>query len=214
MPTCRPITVAIVSAMLTIMVSAAQSPDPDARLRALAPAIERNLKEAILRFWFPRSIDRVHGGYTINYGPKGEALPGGTKMIVMQARQVWLASRLLRTPYATPELREAADHGFRFLRDAMWDKAHGGFLWELDADGTTVRRPHKHLYGQAFAIYALAEYPLATGSREALALATRAFTLIDAKAHDARHGGYREYFLQDWSAPPAGEAGISARRRT
>jgi mannobiose 2-epimerase len=180
---------------------------PDGRLQALVPAIERNLTERVIRFWFPRSIDRAHGGYLIGFGPAGEPRPEATKMIVTQARQLWFASRLLRSPYATPELRAAADHGFRFLRDVMWDRTHGGFLWELDATAGKVLRPHKHLYGQAFAIYALAEYARVTGSREALALALRAFTLIDAKAHDARHGGYREHFLQDWSLPPAGENG-------
>jgi cellobiose epimerase len=200
-------TAALVAALLMSVQPGAQPPQPEARLRALAPAVERNLKEAVIGFWFPRSIDAAHGGYIINYGPKGEALAGGTKMIVTQARQLWLSSRLLRTPYATAALRDAADHGFRFLRDAMWDRVHGGFLWELDADGRTVRRPHKHLYGQAFAIYALAEYALATGNREALNLAMRTFRLVDDKAHDAAHGGYREYFRQDWSAPPAGEAG-------
>jgi mannobiose 2-epimerase len=126
-------------------------------------------------------------------------------MIVTQARQLWLSSALLRTRFATPALREAADHGYRFLREVMWDKAHGGFYWQVDAKGA-VTRPQKHLYGQAFAIYGLAEYALATGDRDALALALEAFRLVDAKAHDAQHGGYREYFAADWSAAPASDA--------
>lgn len=175
-----------------------------ARVKALAPRIEQNLRENVVPFWFPRSVDRVNGGFTVHYGPTGEPLPGGVKMIVTQARQLWLSSALLRSPYATPALREAADHGFRFLRDVMWDKAHGGFFWQVDVTGQ-VMRPQKHLYGQAFGVYAVSEYALATGSREALAFALEAFRLIDARAHDARYGGYREYFAQDWSAPAAGD---------
>lgn len=32
-----------------------------------ASAIERNLHDAIVAFWLPRSIDEQHGGYHINF---------------------------------------------------------------------------------------------------------------------------------------------------
>jgi mannobiose 2-epimerase len=174
-----------------------------ARVKALAPRIEQNLRENVVPFWFPRGVDTARGGYTVHYGPKGEPLEGGVKMIVTQARQLWLSSALLRSPYAKAGLREAADHGYRFLRDVMWDQANGGFVWQVDAAGA-VTRADKHLYGQAFGIYAIAEYAIATGDKAALAFALQAFRLIDARAHDTRHGGYREYFAADWSAPAAG----------
>ncbi len=176
------------------------------RVKALAPRIEQNLREAVVPFWFPRSVDKTHGGFTVHYGPKGEVLDGGVKMIVTQARQTWLASALLRSRYATPGLHDTADHGYRFLRDVMWDKVHGGFYWQVDATGTKVMGAQKHLYGQAFGIYAIAEYAMATGNKEALAFALAAFRLVDSKAHDATYGGYHEYFAADWSPPPAGEA--------
>jgi len=175
------------------------------RIKALVPRIEQNLRDNVVPFWFPRCVDTVNGGYTVHYGPKGELLPGGVKMIVTQARQLWLASALLRSRYAVPGLRGAADHGYRFLHDVMWDKAHGGFYWQVDVTGRQVMSPQKHLYGQAFAIYAIAEYAMATGDREALAFALDAFRLIDARAHDGVHGGYHEYFAADWTAAPAGE---------
>jgi mannose/cellobiose epimerase-like protein (N-acyl-D-glucosamine 2-epimerase family) len=182
------------------------------RLRAAAPRIARNLRENVVPFWFPRGVDKARGGYTVHYGPKGEELPGGTKMIVTQARQLWLASRLMRSTHGraaaaaakeTIDLREAADVGFRFLRDRMWDRTNGGFYWDVDPTGEEVRRPHKHLYGQAFGLYALSEYYLATKNTEALDLAHKLFALIEAKAWDREQGGYREFFARDWSAPPA-----------
>ena len=102
-----------------------------------------------------------------------------------QARQLWLASRLLRSSYAAPGMREAADAGFRFLRDRMWDGEHGGFYWAVDPSGTKVLQPTKHLYGQAFGLYALSEYAMASGSSEALALAHRLFDLLETRAHDS-----------------------------
>lgn len=185
----------------------AQGVDRAVAVKQLIPRIEQNLRETIIRFWFPRSIDREAGGYNVHFGPAGEPIPGRSKAIVTQARTLWLASRLLRSRFAEPGHREAADHGFRFLRDVMWDREHGGFFWELDASAQKVLRPDKHLYGQAFAIYALAEYYLATGRDEALDLAMRAFRLIDVRAHDPVNGGYREFFARDWSAAAATENG-------
>jgi mannobiose 2-epimerase len=193
---------------LVLPLSAGAQPDASrARLKALVPSLEKNLRENVLRFWHPRSVDTVNGGYTVHFGPKGEPLPGGSKMIVTQARMLWLSSRLMRSAYSQPGVREAADTGFRFLRDQMWDKEHGGFYWEVDPAGKEVRRPNKHLYGQAFGLYALSEYYLATGNREALALATRLAELLEVKAHDRRYGGYREYFARDWSEAGAQDIG-------
>ncbi len=193
---------------LTLHARAAAQPDaPVPRLAALVPAIEKNLRQNIIPFWFPRCVDPEHGGYTIDYGPRGEPRRGGTKAIVTQARTLWLASRLLRSDFARQELREAADAGFRFLRDRMWDAEHGGFYWEVDASGAKVLRGDKHLYGQAFGLYALSEYFLATGNVEANDLANRLFALLESRAHDPAFGGYREFFARDWSAAPASSTG-------
>ncbi len=190
-------------ALALSIIGAAQEPPPAARLTALLPSLEKNLRENIVPFWFPRSVDREHGGYTVHYGPKGEPLAGGTKAVVTQARTLWLASRLMRSEFAQPGLREAADAGFRFLRDRMWDAEHGGFYWSLDPTGGKVLQSNKHLYGQAFGLYALSEYYLASGSPEALDLANRLFVLIERHAYDPRYGGYREFFARDWSDAPA-----------
>lgn len=199
----RGIACVLMATLAYASVASAQA-DPRARLTALVPQIERNLRENVVKFWFPRSVDREHGGYIVHYGPKGEPLPDGTKMIVTQARQLWLASRLLRTKMFAGDagLREAADIGFEFLRNRMWDQEHGGFYWEVDPTGREVLRPHKHLYGQAFGLYALSEYVRATKSSEAKALADELFELLEKQAYDREYGGYREFFARDWSAPP------------
>ena len=184
---------------------ASAQPSADARpLLAHVPELERNLRDNVVPFWFPRAVDRENGGYLIHFDPDGQPLPGGTKMIVSQARTLWLASRLLRSNYAAPGLRDAADHGFRFLRDRMWDRENGGFVWDVDRTATNVLNANKHLYGQAFALYALSEYYLASGNSEALALANRTFDVIDSRAYDKAFGGYREFFAADWSTPAAG----------
>jgi mannobiose 2-epimerase len=59
------------------------------------------------------------------------------------------------------------------------------------------------LYGQAFALYALAEYAGVSGDSSAKAIAKELFELMEIKAHDERHGGYRDMLQRDWSPSPA-----------
>ena len=164
-----------------------------------APRLEKNLRENIMPFWLKKSIDRERGGYTVNFGPRGEAKGPGVKMIVTQARTVWLFARLARAGYCGKECLDAAEHGYRFLREKMWDARNGGFFWEVDATGEKKLRTGKHLYGQAFALYAISEYAMASGRGDARDFAVEFFQLLDAKAHDAQYGGYLEFFQADWT---------------
>ena len=127
-------------------------------------------------------------------------------MIVTQARQLWLASALLRSRDDTG-LRAAADHGYRFL--------HGRHVGHSSTAASTGRSTHrharscaaqKHLYGQAFAIYALAEYAMATGDKAgARRSRSTAFRLIDAKAHDARTAATANTSPPTGAPAPAGD---------
>ena len=170
------------------------------------PVLEKILTENIAPFWYDKSLDHDHGGYIINFGPAGESKGPGTKMIVTQARTVWLFSRLARAGYRRNDYLEAAELGYKFLRDKMWDQTNGGFYWEVDATGNKKLKPRKHLYGQSFGLYALSEYYLASDKKEALDFATRFFNLLEARSHDKTHGGYVEFFNPDWTTPPAGES--------
>lgn len=163
------------------------------------PQLEKILTQNIVPFWADKSLDRENGGYTINFDQQGHRKSAGTKMIVTQARMVWLFSHLARAGYEPEKNLAAAKIGYRFLWDKMWDKTHKGFYWEVDVTGDTVLKPNKHLYGQAFALYALSEYALASGDNVALCNATRFFNLLEAKAHDETYGGYLEAFNPDWT---------------
>lgn len=178
-------------------------------LLGLRGRLERILRDNIIPFWY-RTIDREGGGYILNHDIAGRSLGGGTKMVVTQARMVWYFSMLYRSGWAGKEALEAAEHGVSFLREKMWDEEHGGFYWEVDAKGNVIR-DFKHMYGQAFGLYGLSEYALASGKREAADFAREVFEVIE-RAHDGEYGGYREFFNRDWSQPqqagsPVGPAG-------
>jgi len=170
------------------------------------PKFEKILKVNIASFWYSKSLDRRNGGYTINFGADGKLKGVGTKMIVSQARTVWLFSRLARAGYGGDDYIEAADIGYRFLKEKMWDSKNGGFYWEVDAIGDKKLKPRKHLYGQAFALYAMSEFYLASGRKDVLDFAVRFFNLLEAKSYDKTYGGYVEFFNENWTPVPSGES--------
>ncbi|MEE3258919.1 MAG: AGE family epimerase/isomerase [Candidatus Latescibacterota bacterium] len=168
-----------------------------------AQTLRNILYENILPFWFPQSIDRKYGGYRLHHDLAGQYLGDADKYLVTQARMVWFFSRLYRLGLGDDGHLIAARHGYEFLRDAMWDKEHGGFHWAVDHRGKKATMADRHLYGQAFGLYALSEYALASGDAKARQLANAHFALLDARAHDGERGGYIEYLRPDWSyAPP------------
>ena len=65
--------------------------------------------------------------------------------------------------YPEKELfREISEHGFKFLRDVMWDQEFGGYYTLTNREGELLvmegDRYTKIAYGNAFAIYGLAAY--------------------------------------------------------
>ncbi|MEO8464793.1 MAG: AGE family epimerase/isomerase [Gammaproteobacteria bacterium] len=155
----------------------------------------------ILAFWNPKAIDRENGGYRLNHDALGEWQGrSGNRELVGQARTLWFFARLMTTPYRSKAYDSAARHGFDFLRDRLWDEQFGGFFWEVDSTGRVPTKVDKHLYGQAFGLYALAEYAIATGDARAEAMARQLYGLLEQHAHDIANGGYREFFRRDWSA--------------
>jgi mannobiose 2-epimerase len=170
--------------------------DPETVRNEYRAELERTLTENVLGFWFPRCVDEEHGGFITSYDERGEFAGNGHKQVVTQARMVWLTARLAREGYGE-EYREIADHGVAFLLGEMWDEEWGGFVWEVERDGTTSK-PNKHLYGQSFALYALSAYYRATEDERAADRAHELVDLLDEHAKDAEHGGYVEYFTPEW----------------
>ncbi|MGQ9606276.1 MAG: AGE family epimerase/isomerase [Thermogutta sp.] len=178
-----------------------QPPDPTPEAyRQLARQVETHFLEEALPFWFPRCVDREHGGFHPHFAADGTKGPISDRTIVFQARMTWLAAEVARR---YPDLREPytdyARHGLRMLQDALWDREHGGFYWGVTVDGRPLPScgTEKHLYGMAFGIYAAANVYRATGDPRARELAWAAFAWLEEHARDRDHGGYFEAFARD-----------------
>ena len=161
--------------------------------------IEAALKSGLLETWFPRCLDRENGGFLCDFDNQWRPAGKQPKSIVFQGRMTWLASQgAMRYPQ-DPRYREAAEQGFRFLRDVQWDKTHGGWYWHLDRKGeqTSEWKGVKHAYGISFGIYGSAAYYAATKDPQALDLARRGYAWLEQHGHDGKSGGYFEYFAED-----------------
>ncbi|HPA17158.1 MAG TPA: AGE family epimerase/isomerase [Verrucomicrobiae bacterium] len=185
----------------TVVAPAAERLDPmqypagNTGYTLLAEQMEAHLRQGVLRFWFPRCVDREHGGFRPNFLDDGSPGTENDKTIVFQSRMTWVAAQVaLRCPDLAEEFRPYAEHGVGFLAEKMWDKEFGGPFWQLDPTGHL--RPgdpgDKHLYGVAFCIYAAAAARQAIGSERAMDLARSTFRWLDQHARDSDHGGYHE----------------------
>lgn len=191
-------------ALLFPLLAACVAPSPAPA--TLAGPIRASFGE-FLRAWYPRAVDREHGGFLSQFDADWQPTGAQDKMIVSQSRHLWTNARAAQFFGDTTYLA-AARHGFQFLRDALWDREHGGFFWLVTRDGQPKPEPDgrliKQAYGNAFGIYALAAHYDATRDPEALRLAQQAFRWLEEHAHDPVHGGYFNYLDRDGTPLRAG----------
>lgn len=184
--------------LLMTLASCRSSEVRQERLR-LADAIEHSIQTELLNKWYPQAVDTVHGGFlstfSFDFKPTGDQ----DKMIVSQARHVWTTAR---AGMAYPEkdyYLEASKHGVDFLKNVMWDKTYGGFYQLVDREGNVLpdSTAEKTAYGNAFGIYGLAAYVMATKDTAALSLAKKAFLWLENHSHDPLLKGYFQHLKRD-----------------
>lgn len=164
-----------------------------AREQRIAAEIDSVLNDQY-QLWYPRVLDREHGGFlsrfTYDWQPEGPQ----NKFIVTQARHVWATSRIADRNESHRDFEKYGIHGYEFLRQVMWDQEQGGFYDMVSREGEVITGEdsliRKQLYGNAFAIYGLASYYQLSKDEEALNLARKAFQWLEKGAYDQEHGGY------------------------
>lgn len=170
---------------------------PDERMK-IAAEMEHSLRNELLNKWYPQAMDTVWGGFlttfTYDFKPTGPQ----DKMIVTQARHTWTNAKASLLYPTVTHYKNGALHGFRFLKDVMWDKTYGGFYTLVDRKGTVKNNDAtKTAYGNAFGIYALAAYYAASHDTAALNLAKQAFLWLEKGSHDPVYKGYYQHLHRD-----------------
>lgn len=151
--------------------------------------IKEHLCQKLIPFWAGLKDER-NGGY---YGYMGYGLDVDQtyeKGCILNSRILWFFSNACLL-LGREDLREAADHAYRFLSEHGIDREYGGVYWSLTYDGKVLDST-KHTYNQAFTIYALSSYYEVTKDPQVLALAKQIRDVIEEKCTDTQ--GYLEAF--------------------
>lgn len=167
----------------------------------LAREFKQALTEGILARWYPLVVDKEYGGYFTNVDANWSLPPEQEKMIVTQARHVWATTKVANFLGETEKYEGIARHGYRFLRDVMWDPQYGGFFQIRDRDGGQSQVNYwldeKRAYGNAFAVYAIAALYAQTRDPEVLDFAIKAFDWVESHCYDKEDGGYHEFLTHE-----------------
>lgn len=164
-------------------------------LKEWSGRVQRELNGNILPFWI-REVAKGDAGFVPELTDDLTPKPGMPSGSLLSARILWTYSHAYRRS-KDPAHLAMARRAFQDLNQRYWDAKDGGFLWMADPAGRIINDT-KQVYGQSFAIYALAEYSLATGDRAALARAMEVFHLVESHSRDRVQGGYLEAFTRDW----------------
>lgn len=159
----------------------------------LAYEVRKELTDRIIPFW-KQLRDDEHGGY---YGYMDFDLNVDKcyeKGCILNSRILWFFSNAYMTLKDKTLLAEA-DHAYKFMRDCCEDKDFGGVFWSVSYDGKPLDTT-KHIYNQAFAIYALSSYYAASNDGGALEFAMDLFEKIETIGTDSY--GYLESFNRKW----------------
>ncbi len=180
------------------MVSLGGSGSPLARLRAAA-AIE--LRTDILPFWERYAF--VGDDWIV--GEVGDDLTirdDVPRHSVIVARVLWTFAAAARAETHRGRRERwivAGRRAYRILTGPCWDGASGGVFWSLRPDRTPLS-DRKQVYAQAFTIYGLVEWHVATRERAPLERAMALFDAIEEHSRDRQHGGYLEAHSRAWGA--------------
>jgi mannobiose 2-epimerase len=144
----------------------------------------------LLSCYYPKNIDSINGGFYADYDSTWKMLPNQSKMIVTQSRYLWTASKALSYFPENKTFRLAADHGFKYLTEKMWDNKNGGFNQYYIKNDSAENLGSKTSYGNAFALFAISEYAKVNKDPEVLGWVSKVFQWMDDNAHDSIYKGY------------------------
>ena len=147
----------------------------------------------IIPFW-NKLRDNENGGFYGFVNNSLEVDKKADKGVILNSRILWFYSMAYKT-LGDEALLDNARHAYEFLRDNCVDSENGGVYWMMTYDGK-ISDGMKHTYNQAFAIYALSAYFLASGDEQALELAFELFDTVEEKCTDDI--AYMEAFSEEW----------------
>lgn len=160
----------------------------EGRLQELLSHYRRALYEQVIPFWLEHSLDREAGGYFSCLDRDGSVY-NSDKSMLLQARTVWLFSRLHNRVRPEDSWLHAAQIGYQFLRDHLEETGFHPFL-TVTRNGTSLDRFFFSV--EAYATLACAEYAIAAKDEEARALACKGWARMAALYETPWGGGMED----------------------
>lgn len=151
---------------------------------------------AMLSWWMKHTIDQNNDGFYGKVGNHNQVVANAPKGLVLNARILYTFS----SAYAltkNDDYLSIADRAFNYISKNFADTLNGGFYWSVNEKGKMLD-DKKQVYGQAFVIYAFAEYYKISKSENALLLAKQTFNLLEQHSFDKVFTGYLEAFTTSW----------------
>ncbi|WP_207655815.1 AGE family epimerase/isomerase [Vallitalea okinawensis] len=161
----------------------------------LREEVAKELSKHIMPFWINLK-DEENGGFYGNVDYDLKVDKKGVKGGIASSRLLWSFSAAYRVTKEEKNL-VCAHHAYDFLVNNVYDTVQEGLFWLLDHEGNPIDT-RKHIYAQAFGIYALSEYYRVSQRTEALKLAKKLYSIIETRGYDKEKNAYLEEFNRQW----------------
>jgi mannobiose 2-epimerase len=165
-------------------------------LAGMKAAARQELVRNILPWWIKRMPDDAGGGFYGRIDGRENVIPDAPKGGILNARILWSFSAAYMK-VGDPLFLEMATRAREYIIRHFFDNKFGGTYWSLTGNGRPLDTK-KQIYSQAFFIYALSTYHMATGDRESIDHAIELYRLIEKHSFDRGWGGYFEAFSREW----------------
>ncbi|MCL2365199.1 MAG: AGE family epimerase/isomerase [Defluviitaleaceae bacterium] len=161
---------------------------------------QHDLTHNLLPWWTTHAPDNINGGFHGEIAADNTPNPHAERFLVLYARLLWTFSAAYEVT-RDDNHKTLATRAYDYLTQHFHDPIHGGFFLYVAPAGT-VTNDRKYTYGNAFAVYGLAEYARVFSHAPAKELAQQTAALLDAKMWDAPHMGYFEIGDRAWHYLP------------
>jgi cellobiose epimerase len=163
-------------------------------LKAQLPHFRAELDQ-LGRWWSEVALD-PSGGFYGEVGLDNCPVVQAPRGLIQNARILYFFSQLAVFS-GLERYRFAATHAYDYIQAHFTDSEFGGYYWSVDASGRKLD-PRKHLYAQAFMLYALVAFYQMTQNPLHVQQAMRLFALIEQHGLERTFGGYLEAFGESW----------------
>lgn len=156
----------------------------------LAHLYKDELLGNVLPFWIEYSQDKEYGGYFSCLGRDG-AVFDTDKFLWLQAREVWMFSKMYNNVERKQEWLDCALQGAEFLKKYGHD-GHYNWYFSLDRQGKPLIEPY-NIFSYTFATIAFGQLNLATGNKEYADIALKTLDIILSRVDNPKDKWNKAY---------------------